>query len=921
MADKNTIKCILDHLAGTAVYVIRQADRRILYFNEMAKRVIPQVRMNEACRELWEECGSLILRIIGPESKGYHWTIGYSSIFGTVVDMSAIGMDWEDDQPAWLISLAPHSFSPIEKRMEMETRHLAAAAAKVYPLIISINLTQNEFHMLANNGFYIGPMSRAQSYDQLLEGAAETIHPNFRQGFLETLRRKNIEKAFSEGKRELYLEHLQIDEEKNYHWTATHILHMESEGGDTLAMALSSNIDERKQIEKEREVFNTGVTAMFGECLVVAINKGTFTTLKFDHSWPDMPRVGDFHAMIHEYCRNLIHPEDQKEFVEAFSMESIRRNVSAGEKFISREFRRLSPEGFYRWSEMIGLVVSPEESNDPAMILAFRDIHELRVAQAERRDANLRFTTAVNNLYNLIYEGDLIKGTVYIWNMSGGSLKRVYGDKTLDEHFEDVLENHIRPDYREDYKAICNREELKRQFINGAKEVYREAPRKMADGAYRWYSTQAQVLFRDDQHFRVMFYLKDMDDAKKADDRKRAALLDALSLAEQANSAKTDFLSRMSHDIRTPMNAVIGMSAIAKAHIGNVEKTEECLNKIDVAAQFLLSLINDILDMTKIESGKMTINLEPFHLEEFLANIETVISSQIQQKNQVFVMEAGEGLDEYYIGDTLRLNQILMNLMSNAVKYTPEGGRIVLRANVERKGKRTSFIHFEVEDTGIGMTKEFLKRMYDPFVQEADGNGRVIEGTGLGLSITRNLVRMMNGTISVVSVLGQGSRFTVEIPLKLVLEDEAGQRGKKDLVAPPPAIIADEGLKPDGKRILLVEDNEINMDIAKTILEMEGFEIETATNGKEALDKFSRSPLFHYSMILMDIRMPVMDGYESSQRIRKLDRTDAAGIPILAMTANAFSDDICYARNAGMNSHLAKPLNLSAMMEEIKKYL
>lgn len=523
-------------------------------------------------------------------------------------------------------------------------------------------------------------------------------------------------------------------------------------------------------------------------------------------------------------------------------------------------------------------------------------------------------------------------------------------------------------------------------------------------------------------------------------------LKEAVEAAEKANRAKSDFLARMSHDIRTPMNAIMGMTEIVKAHVEEKERVLDCMEKISGASKLLLSLINEVLDMSKIESGRLTLSEDEFNLGELLQDLIIMMQPEIKNKEHTLDIHLKNIRHECVTGDTQRIKQVLMNIFSNAVKYTPSGGRIGISMEEEATENGISLYKFVIDDNGRGMQPEFLDKIFLPFERATDLGIRNIQGTGLGMAISHKIIEMMGGHILVESEYGKGSRFTVHIPLRygeqtaeekvaleglkvLVVDDdeiacqstcayleeigvgsawvcsgaEAVRRVRErheagndyfaviiDLKMPDmdgvettrrirqivgeemPVVIlsaydAEEyetqarqvkasgfitkpiykskllrllkrfympeeaaatrgvvGLSEvdySGKRILLVEDNELNREIAVEIIGSTGVGIDTAVNGLEAVSRVAASPQGFYRMILMDIQMPVMDGYEATRMIRSLGRRDLADIPIIAMTANAFSEDVAKAAEAGMNYHLAKPIDMAMLNEVLEKYL
>ncbi len=535
----------------------------------------------------------------------------------------------------------------------------------------------------------------------------------------------------------------------------------------------------------------------------------------------------------------------------------------------------------------------------------------------------------------------------------------------------------------------------------------------------------------------------DITEERRAQEERQQQLEDALYMTERSNAAKNDFLSRMSHEIRTPLNAVIGYMAIAQSAKGNDEKIDECIHKAEISAKHLLGIINEVLDMSAIESGKMKITTNPFDFKQLLSDITAMFYEQAAKKKIHFEVILNSLTEEGLVGDQLRLNQILMNLLSNAIKFTPEGGQVLMDVTQTKlSGNRVNVV-FMVVDSGIGMSREFRERIFLPFEQQDSNIARNYGGTGLGLSITKNLVTMMGGTISVDSTEGAGSKFTVELPFEqceeldkevmptydfskihaLVVDDdedaceyvrvllrrygvrsEAAYSGEEAIQAvirarstvddydiclmdwrmpgidgietvrrirevigdKMPVIIVtaydyenvrEEALsigitsfitKPlfqstvlntlievcrniqldtkqqaeefdfKGKKLLLAEDNDINLEMALEILCSAGFEVDTATNGKEAYEKFFASAVGTYDAILMDIQMPIMDGLTAAKRIRMSIHPEAESIPILAMTANAFADDISQSFAVGMNAHISKPIDLKQLFASLE---
>lgn len=386
-------------------------------------------------------------------------------------------------------------------------------------------------------------------------------------------------------------------------------------------------------------------------------------------------------------------------------------------------------------------------------------------------------------------------------------------------------------------------------------------------------------------------------------------LNDAIESAAQANRVKTQFLANMSHDMRTPINGIMGMLDIIKRNREDAARVDDCLEKIDASANHLLLLVNDVLDMTKLETESVSLEHEPFELDEICAETMGIVTFQAKEAGLHVYEEHDDVRGVHLLGSALHLKKILINLFSNSMKYNKPGGDIYTSMHILDRTDEVITCEFQIRDTGVGMTEEFVKnKLFEPFIQGADAARSSYAGTGLGMSIVSQLVKKMGGSIEVESRLGEGSCFTVVLPFEI---DHAPEKQK-----------AQEKEYADlrGLRILVVEDNELNLEIAEFILTEEGIEVESAENGQKAVEYYQQSEEGYYDGILMDLMMPVMDGYEAVRRIRSMKRKDAGSIPIIAMSANAFAEDVAACLEAGMNAHLSKPLFREEMVAAIGKF-
>ena len=415
----------------------------------------------------------------------------------------------------------------------------------------------------------------------------------------------------------------------------------------------------------------------------------------------------------------------------------------------------------------------------------------------------------------------------------------------------------------------------------------------------------------ESRYIHVTGFINDVQGAKKCivdlsdrtgEHQTTLAVEAALEVAEKASKAKTDFLSNMSHDIRTPMNAIIGITTLMKNELHQPEKLAEHLGKLESSGQLLLGIINDILDMSRIESGKTTLNVEKMNLPQQVIQLDSIIRQQAGQRRQIFTINTLVQ-HENVLADPNRLNQVLMNILSNAVKYTPTGGHIRLDVEELTHTEHYAKYRFVVQDDGIGMSEDYQKTLFDPFTREERSGTNKVQGTGLGMAITKSIVDLMGGSISVESATGKGTRFEVVLEFPIDTEADTAQKAQ----ALPEE---EETTSPlSGMKFLCAEDNALNAEILQMLLETKGASCTICSNGQEIVDAFASVKPGEYDMILMDVQMPVMDGYEATQAIRGLAHERAGSIPIIAMTADAFHEDVVRAAEAGMDGHLAKPID------------
>ena len=598
------------------------------------------------------------------------------------------------------------------------------------------------------------------------------------------------------------------------------------------------------------------------------------------------------------------------------------------------EVRCATPEGqrgVYTWYRVnCRLIV--EEGKPDRVVGAIYNIHEMKSLLSENSEhlyMNQSALQAINGVYVSMFYVNLIQDSYYAVRLPDAGRKKPLPrtgrfSESLNRY---ILEQTDEAD-RERVESMCARGWLLQEITQENEHMEAEFRLAGQEDGGSWYRLEIHLVAMEQSRPKTIIIairnisaekqkeLEHREEEKKA----KQALEEAYAAANRANQAKSEFLSRMSHDIRTPMNAILGMAAVAEHNLDNRGKVKDCLLKIHTSGDHLLELINAVLDMSKIESGSVCLVENPFSLSGMMEEVAQIIQTDIGQKGQhLFVRLEGLAHDAVH-GDMVRVKEILLNLLSNAVKYTPENGTI--KVSLEEKLSSRSGVgcfEFIVEDDGIGMTQAFQEKMFTPFERAEDERVSQTQGTGLGLPITLNLVQMMNGTIQVESHLNKGTRFVVTIYLKLVMDQDKTHSQDRE-----PPVKAPRTFRP-GTRILLAEDNELNREIVKELLSLCGLEITCAANGREAVELFEKNPPGTFGLILMDIQMPVLDGYGASMAIRRMGadqrRPDGAWIPIIALTANAFADDAYKAKQAGMNEHVTKPLDLDRLLETMHRWM
>lgn len=576
-------------------------------------------------------------------------------------------------------------------------------------------------------------------------------------------------------------------------------------------------------------------------------------------------------------------------------------------------------DGEKEFLQLIKRPVYDEDGNIDGIISLINNVTEyqlLKIELEKQLKTDSSMITAMAADYRSIFYADLDKDECLCIRENKEIDDNMWKGKTFPfyEGFVDYAKNYVVEADREAFIDFIDPDKIRKGLATETMLSHRYLSTRSGEEKYEMLRIAGvrRIEERDDHIVHAIGVgFSDVDKATREHMEQNRALAEALARAEEASAAKTAFLSSMSHEIRTPMNAIIGLDKIALRDPNISEATRDELEKIGSSARHLLSLINDILDMSRIESGRMILKQEVFSFKEFLDQICIIIHGQCEDKGLTFACDRVEPLDEYFMGDDLRLKQVLINILGNAVKFTDAPGTVTFTVEQTEGSDDCRMMRFTIQDTGIGMDEAFVPKLFDAFSQEDATTTNRYGGSGLGMAITKNMVDLMNGSIEIESEKGKGSKFTVQIPLKKAAQVETPEEKEQDA----------EAISLSGLHVLIVEDMELNAEILIDLLELEGMTAEWAENGKIALEMFETSEPGHFDAILMDMRMPVMDGPTATKAIRLLDRPDASEVPIIALTANAFEEDVKICLEAGMDAHLSKPIDVEQLKEMLGKKL
>ena len=686
--------------------------------------------------------------------------------------------------------------------------------------------------------------------------------------------------------------------------------------GERVIITTFTDISNNKALSRERNVLDS-VTVDYSAIFYANLDKNTIYAVKQnmkDYTMQGLQALGgeynNYSSHMRYFYDRYVIKESAPDFLEKVSKSFLEKYLADHERFAYRFQCVPSPEG-HRYFDV--QIVRMKTEADFCVVMGYRYIDDLVAAQerqkkalqdAYRAEANKNeVIEALAEFYECICMVDLVRKEYMVVS---GKDKRFPYPETLDSFRDTVLQKYIRPEFYQDLHTFIDFDTLAQRLRN---RKILSMDLKATNG--RWYTVSFIVKKRDAQGTatEALMTIFDIDEQKSYEIAVREKLKAAAQEAERANMAKTNFLRRMSHDIRTPLNGIIGMIKLSEQFYSDKEKLRGYREKVLSSLDYLQTILNDILDMSKVESEHLVLEEKPFDLVSVLTNVVNVIETSATNRGLTF--RGGEDMStirhRYFLGSTEYLNRLLMNIASNAVKYNRPGGSVTVYCRELSCDGNVANYEFVCADTGYGMSKDFQEHAFEPFAREKREATSGFVGTGLGLAIVKDIVKIMGGTISMESQEDVGTTFTVTLPLKIDPNPQAQVKKPQ------------EKLNLTGKTALLVEDNDINLEISQMLLNALGLTVQTARNGQEAVDAFKNSKEGTFQYIFMDIMMPVMNGLEATKTIRALNRPDAKSTPIIAMTANAFREDIQQCLNAGMNAHVAKPVDEGKLEEAVRE--
>ena len=904
----------------TGEYRIIKATEQLEAFGEGAADFKTFFR-NYAEREIVPQNRELFLNSVNPEyiQKRFHEdSSGVEVIYRTKEKrwrrIKVVPLKQYSEAYPWVIAAMEEQDGEMEKQIDQASAQVAVS--QIYTLLISVDCEKAEYNCMYYSGELL-KLSRRGRYPDFREQAVKNMPAEDRREFERIFDAENYGTGeYREGMLHMY------DQEGRLHSYSYYSALISQNYEDRILLTVK-NVDDKYEIQRREAILANLCECYYSIYLFDYVNNTEEAIWQEDFIQKnrEFPK-GALDVYYEKFVKHYVYPEDQEKMRRAGSIDFLRQTLSVEQPVYEVDFRRIYPDSI-RWVRARFSIAEIQDGVLTRVIFASMDINEQKLTELmEEQQKKLYFESqniikGLSAFYHSVFYVDLVEETFQTFVIREDVAERLNHSDEYGALFGIYYEHLIHEEDKERFKQEMCLTAIKKRVQEG-ETIYDLEYRRDYSGYYGW--MRIHIILAESRNgapIKIILASHNVEKEKEQEAQSQQALFAAYEAARNANEAKSHFMAQMSHDIRTPMNAIIGMTAIAMGQADNEERVKDCLQKISLSSSHLLHLINEVLDMSKIERGQITLTEAPFSLKGMFHEIGSIVYNESMEKGQALHFLTDDIIHDNLLGDAGKIRQVLINLINNAIKYTPCGGTITVTSKEMTSGiPGVGCFVFTVEDNGIGISEEFLDHIFVPFAREENCHVRKVQGTGLGMSISHGIVTAMQGSIRVESKQGAGSRFIVTLTIR-TLEEEGGE------AAVLRALSGNTGRKLEmclqGLRLLLVEDNELNMEIAETLLRDAGFIVDRAENGYEALKLFNDSEPGTYDAILMDLQMPVMDGYTAASEIRSSSHPEAKTVPIIALTANAFAEDISKVMAAGMNDHVTKPIDFDRLLAALRK--
>ena len=904
----------------TGEYRIIKATEQLEAFGEGAADFETFFR-NYAEREIVPQNRELFLNGVNPEyiQKRFHEdSSGVEVIYRTKEKrwrrIKVVPLKQYSDAYPWVIAAMEEQDGEMEKQIDQASAQVAVS--QIYTLLISVDCEKAEYNCMYYSGELL-KLSRRGRYPDFREQAVKNMPAEDRREFERIFNAENYGTGeYREGMLHMY------DQEGRLHSYSYYSALISQNYEDRILLTVK-NVDDKYEIQRREAILANLCECYYSIYLFDYVNNTEEAIWQEDFIQKnrEFPK-GALDVYYEKFVKHYVYPEDQEKMRRAGSIDFLRQTLSVEQPVYEVDFRRIYPDSI-RWVRARFSIAEIQDGVLTRVIFASMDINEQKLTELmEEQQKKLYFESqniikGLSAFYHSVFYVDLVEETFQTFVIREDVAERLNHSDEYGALFGIYYEHLIHEEDKERFKQEMCLTAIKKRVQEG-ETIYDLEYRRDYSGYYGW--MRIHIILAESRNgapIKIILASHNVEKEKEQEAQSQQALFAAYEAARNANEAKSHFMAQMSHDIRTPMNAIIGMTAIAMGQADNEERVKDCLQKISLSSSHLLHLINEVLDMSKIERGQITLTEAPFSLKGMFHEIGSIVYSESMEKGQALRFLTDDIIHDNLLGDAGKIRQVLINLINNAIKYTPCGGTITVTSKEMTSGiPGVGCFVFTVEDNGIGISEEFLDHIFVPFAREENCHVRKVQGTGLGMSISHGIVTAMQGSIRVESKQGAGSRFIVTLTIR-TLEEEGGEAAVLRALSGNTGRTLEMCLQ--GLRLLLVEDNELNMEIAETLLRDAGFIVDRAENGYEALKLFNDSEPGTYDAILMDLQMPVMDGYTAASEIRNSSHPEAKTVPIIALTANAFAEDISKVMAAGMNDHVTKPIDFDRLLAALRK--